>query len=227
MPRVCVFDVNETLLDLQALDPHFQRIFGDPTMRQAWFNQLIQSALVTIVTDAYTDFGTVGGAALDMLAARQGTNLSAGDRQAILSAIKTLPPHPDVTAGLAQLRNAGLRLAVLTNSTEEVAQAQIANAGLTEYFEHILSANSVQRLKPAPEPYRMTAEQMHVSVKDIRLVAAHAWDVAGAMQAGCAAAFIARPGKVLDPLFIAPDIVGNDLSEVAERILATETGAER
>lgn len=26
MPRICVFDVNETLLDLHALDPQFARI---------------------------------------------------------------------------------------------------------------------------------------------------------------------------------------------------------
>jgi hypothetical protein len=28
MPRVCVFDVNETLLDLRALDPAFAQVFG-------------------------------------------------------------------------------------------------------------------------------------------------------------------------------------------------------
>ena len=41
MARVCVFDVNETLLDLGALDPHFERIFGDASMRQAWFGQFL------------------------------------------------------------------------------------------------------------------------------------------------------------------------------------------
>ena len=34
MPRVCVFDVDETLLDLGALDPHFERLFGDASARQ-------------------------------------------------------------------------------------------------------------------------------------------------------------------------------------------------
>ncbi|MGH2947808.1 MAG: haloacid dehalogenase type II, partial [Solirubrobacteraceae bacterium] len=50
------------------------------------------------------------------------------------------------------------------------------------------------------------------------LVAAHAWDVAGALAAGCAAAFVRRPGKVLSPLGDQPDIAGDDLGEVAERI---------
>ena len=36
MARVCVFDVNETLLDLGALDPHFERIFGKPGSANFW-----------------------------------------------------------------------------------------------------------------------------------------------------------------------------------------------
>jgi 2-haloacid dehalogenase len=51
------------------------------------------------------------------------------------------------------------------------------------------------------------------------MIAAHSWDVGGAMQAGCSAAFVARPGMVLDPLFAKPDIVGKDLQQVADLIL--------
>jgi 2-haloacid dehalogenase len=98
------------------------------------------------------------------------------------------------------------------------------NSGLRDYFEQILSADDVERLKPAPEPYRMAAESLGVKVGEVRLVAAHAWDVAGAMRAGCAAAFVARPGMVLDPLVERPDVVGADLWEVAARILEIESG---
>lgn len=58
MSRICVFDVNETLLDLAALDAPFESAFGQPGVRRKWFSQLVQSALVTTVTDAYVDFGT-------------------------------------------------------------------------------------------------------------------------------------------------------------------------
>ncbi len=69
----------------------------------------------------------------------------------------------------------------------------------------------------------MTAKELGVPVNQIRMVAAHDWDVAGALNAGCAAAFIARPGKVLNPLMPVPDIIGNDLIEVAERIILADT----
>ncbi len=224
MARVCVFDVNETLLDLGALDPHFEEVFGDASVRRAWFMQVLQSALVATVTGSYSDFGTIGGAALEMTAQRQGVELSDDARQRILGGMKELPPHPEVAESLGRLRDAGLRLATLTNSTQQVAQAQVENSGLRDYFEQTLSADAVQRLKPAPEPYRMAAESLGVGIGEIRLVAAHAWDVAGALRAGCAAAFVARPGMVLDPLVQRPDVLGADLGQVADRILEVESG---
>jgi 2-haloacid dehalogenase len=154
MPPAYVFDVNETLLDLGALDPLFERAFGDPAAREAWFQQLIQSALVTIATGRYHQFGTIAKATLETTAAGRGVTLDEADSQAILQGISQLPPHPEVPAALGRLRDRGLRLAALTNSTRQVAQTQLANAGLAELFEQILSADQVGRLKPAPEPTR-------------------------------------------------------------------------
>lgn len=224
MARVCVFDVNETLLDLGALDPHFERVFGDAGVRRLWFQQLLQSAMVATITGAYSDFGTIGGGALEMTAARRGVTVSDEDRARILNGMRELPPHPEVEEALSRLRGAGLRMAALTNSTQEVAEAQIENSALGGYFERVLSADTVGRLKPAPEPYLMAAESLGVAPGEVRLVAAHAWDVAGALRAGCAAAFVARPGMVLDPLVGTPDVVGADLGEVADGILALEQG---
>ncbi|HWP61917.1 MAG TPA: haloacid dehalogenase type II [Candidatus Binatia bacterium] len=222
MARVCVFDVNETLLDLRALDPVFERYFGRADLRRAWFGQLLQSALVSTVTGPYVDFGRIGRAALEMVAAREGIELRAEAVEAVMAGMRELPPHPDVAPALSRLRAAGFRLASLTNSVRAVAEAQLTNAGLAGSFEAILSADEAGRLKPAPEPYRYAAERLGVPIDEIRLVAAHAWDVAGALRAGAAAAFVARPGMVLDPLAPVPDVVGRDLLEVAEGIVAVE-----
>jgi 2-haloacid dehalogenase len=227
MRRVQVFDVNETLLDLAAMDPHFQRIFGDAGVRVTWFTQMIQSALVATVTGAYRPFGAHAMAALEMTAEQAGVELADDDKEAVAAQLRQLPAHPEVVAALRRLGDAGLRLASLTNSTEEVARAQLEHAGLIDAFELVLSADTVGRLKPAPEPYRMAAERLGVAVDQVRLIAAHAWDVAGAAGAGCATAFVARPGKVLDPLVDRPEIVGADLAEVADAILAVDSDGRR
>jgi 2-haloacid dehalogenase len=226
MRRVQVFDVNETLLDLAAMDPHFQRIFGDAGIRVTWFSQMIQSALVATVTGAYRPFGAHAMAALEMTAEQAGVELADDDKAAVAAQLRQLPAHPDVVPALRRLGDAGLRLASLTNSTEEVAKAQLEHAGLIDAFELVLSADTAGRLKPAPEPYRMAAERLGVAVDQVRLIAAHAWDVAGAASAGCATAFVARPGKVLDPLVERPEIVGADLSEVADAILAVDNDSD-
>src|SRR5919199_1572544 len=144
MAKVCVFDVNETLLDLGALDPHFERAFGDAGVRRGWFMQLVQSALVATVTGAYSDFGEVGGAALEMVAAREGVSLSDEDRQRILGGMRELPPHPEVATSLGRLREAGLRLATLTNSTRRGAPNPKERAGGRGPLEQSLSAGGVR-----------------------------------------------------------------------------------
>ncbi|WP_322813991.1 haloacid dehalogenase type II [Chloroflexus sp.] len=225
MPRVCVFDVNETLLDLRALDPMFEQTFGDPDVRREWFQQVIHLAMVVTITGSYVPFAQIGDAALTMTAARRGVTLSSSGRQQILAGMRHLPPHPDVRPALEHLQANGIRLATLTNSNVELAEAQLAFAGLRDFFEVRLSVEEVRRLKPAPEVYQMAAHRLGVAMDQVRLIAAHAWDVAGALRAGCAAAFVARPGMVLDPLAPPPDVVGNDLVAVVDQILAIERQA--
>jgi len=136
--------------------------------------------------------------------------------------VRTLPAYADVRPALERLRSAGCRLAALTNSTTEVEEAQLANAGLADLFEKALSADTGKRLKPAPEAYANAARELGVRTAEIRMVAAHVWDVQGAMRAGCAAAFVERPGAVWNPLLDRPDIVGPDLGAIAERVIEVD-----
>jgi 2-haloacid dehalogenase len=218
MRTILAFDVNETLLDLRALDPHFQRVFGDAALRPTWFSQMLQLAFVGAITGQYVDFTSAQHAALRMLATRRGLPLAHEDAETIVGAMSRLPAYPEVKAALTDLAGAGYRLAALTNSVKDVAEAQLTNAGLCACFAQVLSADQVKRLKPAPEPYRLVADQFGVSIGDVRLIAAHAWDVAGALAAGCRAAFIARPGMVLSPLGAQPDIIARDIQDFADQI---------
>lgn len=220
MTGVIAFDVNETLLDLRALDPLFADVFGDPGLRPQWFAQMLQLSFVGGLTGEYVDFTTAQHAALGMLAARTGKQVSAAQAAAIVGGMSSLPPHPEVPAALARLRASGATMVALTNSVQAVAEAQLDFAGLRGHFDAVISADSVRRLKPAPEPYRAVAERFGAGLPSVRLVAAHAWDISGALAAGCRAALVARPGVVASPLGAQPDITGPSLSEVVDQLLA-------
>lgn len=216
---VLVFDVNGTLLDLAVLDPNFARLFSHPSVREEWFHLLERLWMVTIITDAYEPFADLAEAALRMTARKWGIALPEEEKTAILQAMKALPPFPDVAEGLAAFREAGFRLAALTNGSLATVKTLLERAGLTGYFEAVFSVEQVKRYKPAREPYELAARGMGVPTAEMVMVAAHAWDIAGAGAAGCRTAFVARPGKVLNPLAPAPDWQAPHLPELARKVL--------
>lgn len=222
MSRVIVFDVNETLLDLAALDSEFEQLFGEAAARVDWFRSVLREAFVSVITDTYIDFGTIGRAALIMEAKRRSVDLDREAEVRILAGMRTLPPHSEVPKSLARLRSSGLKLAALTNSPKGMADEQLTHAGLYDFFDSVLSVEAAGRLKPHAAVYQMAAERLGVEPPMLRMVAAHNWDVTGAMRAGCHGAFVARPGMILGPLDEDPDVVGPDLASVAEQILEIE-----
>jgi 2-haloacid dehalogenase len=224
MSRVIVFDLVGTLLDLQAMDSYFERFFGDAAVRKEWFMQTMQLAMAATLTNDYEDFGVQADTGLEMTARHYKVSLLGEEKNLILGTLRKLRPYPEVIESLQRLRDAGLRLATLTNSTTQVAEAQLTHAGLRDHFEKVISADEVRRFKPAPEVYHLAASRLGVEPEQVRLVAAHDWDVTGALRAGCAAVFIARPGQVMNPFGPQPDVRGADLGAVVEQILAVEIG---
>ena len=218
-PKVLVFDVNQTMLDLNALRPQFARVFGDGKALDEWFSLLLHYSLVVTVADAYADFATVGRAVLEMLASTKGVKLSSEDATRILQGVLTMPAYPDVPDGLKRLRAAGFRMVTLTNSSPAAVKAQLQNAGLTQYFDESISVDSVRRFKPDLEVYRSAAAHLGAQPAELLLIAAHPWDVFGALKAGWQAAFIARNGITPLPLGPKPTINCGDMKAFADIIL--------
>ena len=220
MPEILIFDVNETLLDLRALLPHFKRQFGDERVMGQWFGMMLRLSLVATVTRTYRPFDVLGKDALAITASKHGLTLDQATIDTILGDMERLPPHPDVIPALTRLQEAGFRLASLTNSAPSVQAAQLKFAGLSHFFEQQFSVEAVRLFKPAPETYNHAASQLGAAIGDIRLIAAHDWDVTGAIRAGARGAFVARKGMFLGQSAEIPDIVGPDLSAIADQLQA-------
>lgn len=219
-----MFDVNETLLDLAPLDEFFAGLTGDPGARRERFDLVIHTALTLTAAGGYQPFGQIAGACLLPVVTAHGRTATADDQRELGGRLRDLPPHPEVVGAVTRLREAGFGVVTLTNSVAAVAEDQVRNAGLRPLVDAVYSADQVQRLKPAPEPYQYVVEQQGVEPADAVLIAAHDWDVAGAAAAGLSTAFVAREGRVPLPATDAPTVVGADLEDVATQLIARHAG---
>ena len=212
---VLLFDVNETLLDVKALGSAFEATLGDKALLPDWFGMLLRYSLEVSVTGDYRSFDELAISALMTSSTRAGKSLSPEEAAGLVDAMSQLPAHPDVAQGLAALKAYGFRLATLTNSRLDVAHQQLENAGLDSYFDTVMSVETVQRFKPHPATYRYAAEQLDVPIEAITMVAAHDWDVNGAMLAGANAAFIERPGAARASHDRIPELVAPNIGALA------------
>lgn len=219
-PKVIFFDVNETLLDLTAMRSSVgEALGGRNDLLPLWFSTRLHHSLVDSTTQRFHTFGEIGVASLLMVAEIEGITLSKEDaKKAIVTPLRSLPPHGDVVEGLKALKAKGYTLVSLTNSSNKGVYTQFKNADLLSYFDKRLSVEDINLYKPDLRAYAWAAEQMQIKAEDAMLVAAHGWDIAGAKQAGWQAAFIARPGKVLYPLALKPDTVVSGLNELVAQL---------
>jgi len=220
-PKVLFFDVNESLLDLGNLKKSIGKALGGrEDLLPLWFTTLLQYSLVTTAGRQYVEFGTIGAATLRMVAINNGIELTEDEAKEALSPLRSLPPHPEVKKALENLRKAGYKMASLTNSSNQGVKAQFENAGLTDFFDERLSIEDVGKYKPDRYVYDWAAKKVGAQPNECMMIAAHGWDIAGAIWASWRGAFIARPGQQLYPLAPLPEINEPDLLKISERLIA-------
>ncbi|HEY3994953.1 MAG TPA: haloacid dehalogenase type II [Mycobacterium sp.] len=221
-PSVLVFDVNETLIDIDSIAPLFGQLFGDERVLREWFGQLIMYSMTATLAESYVDFFTLGQGVLRMVGDIHGVDITDDDVHLLQSKMRTMPAHPDVAVGLTALRDNGFRLATLTNSPHRPGTTTpLENAGLADFFEQQLSVESCHAFKPAPVVYRHACDALGVVPGDCMMVAAHVWDTIGAQRVGFSGALITRPGNPPLPVdgLPQPDVVASDLRRLAEQLI--------
>lgn len=223
-PDTVLFDVNETTLDLGPLGPAFERAFGDPLALPEWFGRLLQASAVCALTGVKATFRDLAQAGLERSAALFDRAPSPEARDALLAGFASLSPHPDVAPALERLRSAGYRTAAFSNSSSSLLEQQIRSAGLEDGFDALVSVEEVGSFKPDPAVYQHAARRMDRAPERCWMVAAHDWDVHGAMAAGLLGAYVARPRTPYHPAFRPPTVRGADLLETVDAILEARVG---
>lgn len=218
---IIVFDVNETLLDIDTLTPLFTRLFGDKNRLREWFAQLVLYSQTMTLSGLYTPFGELGAGALQMTADIHAVRLTEEDVQEFKQRMSEMPAHTDAIPALTKLRDAGFRLVTLTNSAPSPSPTPLEKAGLNMFFERNFSVASVNQFKPAAATYEMVASELLVETSELCLVACHQWDVIGAQAAGCQGAFITRTynARLSATNVPKPDFIASDLITLAKEII--------
>ena len=139
----------------------------------------------------------------------------------VLDGFAALSVHPDVSEGFRLLREAGIRVATLTNGSVSIARGLLERAGLDELVERNLDVTKVRRWKPAPEPYVYACRELAVETSEAVLIAAHPWDVHGARRAGLRAAWLNRAGTTYPEIFERPDASAGDLPALVQALAPT------
>jgi 2-haloacid dehalogenase len=215
-----VFDVNETLLDLGTMEPTFERIFGEKSAMRRWFDNLILYSAALTVAGCYVPFTDIGSAVMKMLADTRGIKIEDRDKKELTEKFSTMPPYAEVPAALRKLRGAGFRLFALTDNLLEVQTRQLEHGGIVDLFERRFSANGVKHHKPSREAYAYVEGELAVEPSQLCLIACHTWDTLGAVAAGWNAALIKRVDNDVLGVGPQPQIVGDDLNDVASQLIA-------
>ncbi|HSI69365.1 MAG TPA: haloacid dehalogenase type II [Gillisia sp.] len=216
-PGLLIFDVNETLLDMEPIKTSINESLNSNLASSIWFNKLLFYSLAETITENYLDFGKIGAATLRMTAQELSAEISDKKVEGILGQMTRLNPHPEVKEALQNLKTAGYKMVVLTNGGSKTVKKQLEHAGISQFFDEMYSVEAVKKFKPHPQTYAFVLEQENLEAGNAMLIAAHGWDIMGAGRAGLKTAFITRPGKFLYPSYDA-NYVADNLTGLAQQI---------
>jgi len=218
-PSVVVFDVNETMSDMSPMAARFIDVGAPASMAQLWFASVLRDGFALSVTGSARSFGEIGEETLRVLLPPAQPNRPVDDAVAhIVAGFAELMVHPDIAPGVHRLHEAGLRLVTLSNGATSVAEKLIADAGLADRFERLLSVEDAGAWKPDRRAYEYAARACDVPLSEMLLVAVHPWDLDGAARAGMQTAWVNRSEAHYPLVFTPPTHTVASLEELADQL---------
>jgi 2-haloacid dehalogenase len=218
-PSVVVFDVNETMSDMSPLAARFIDVGAPASMAQLWFASVLRDGFALSVTGSARPFSEIGEESLRVLLPPAQPSRPIDDAVAhIMAGFAELVVHPDIAPGVHRLHEAGLRLVTLSNGASAVAAKLVADAGIADLFEQLLSVEDVGVWKPERPAYEHAARACDVPLEEMLLVAVHPWDLDGAARAGMQTAWLNRTEAHYPSVFTPPTHTVASLEELAEQL---------
>ncbi len=179
-----------------------------------WRTRQFEYAWLRILSQRYADFWQVTSDALIFAAKTLRLDLPEDRRTRLMRAHLELKPWPDAAHALLTMKQAGLRLVVLSNFTRQMLQANVTNSGMEGMFELLLSTDAVRTFKPDRQAYQLGIDALGLGRSEILFVAFAGWDAAGAKSFGYETFWANRQNLPVEELDSVPDFIGSSLADV-------------
>jgi 2-haloacid dehalogenase len=189
-------------------------------LSNAWRTRQFEYTWLRTIGGRYADFWRVSEESLTFAARSLKLDLSGDQRDRLMQTYLELKAWPDVLPALTRLREAGIRMAFLSNLTPGMLDAVVRNSGLEGFFEDHLSTDTVRAFKPDPLAYRMALDAFGLKKEEIVFAAYAGWDAAGAKWFGYPTFWVNRAGAPVEELETAPDGSGTSLADLATFVTA-------
>jgi 2-haloacid dehalogenase len=215
-----VFDAYGTLLDVDAAAREAAAEPGMEALKENWLpiakgwreRQLRYSWLCSMM-GKYDDFWELTIRALDTTLEEHALASNDKVRARLLSLYSELSAYQEVPEVLANLKAAGHRLAVLSNASPSMLVKALNAAGISEWFDELLSVDVLKCYKPTPAVYQLIPERFDCKPSDVTFFSSNNWDVSGAGAFGFKTIWVNRTGVAWDNLPGKPDVIVNSISE--------------
>lgn len=215
-PTVVAFDMIETTFSLEPVRARLVQAGADGRDLELLFARMLRDAFALTVAGDYRDFRAVAAGGVRSVLPAADDGAVAG----VLAGFGELTPQPDAEPAMRLLCESGVRVTALTNGSAANTNTLLGAAGLDRYVEQVATVAEAGVWKPAPSLYRHGAARAGVAPAQMALVAVHSWDVYAAQRVGLTGGWCSRLERVFTASMGAPDVAGDSLVEVAERLLA-------
>lgn len=219
-PSVVLFDAMGTLFSLAPVRTRMEMVGIPGALLEAWLAQLARDGLALDATGIYQPFSRLAAGSLSVLLSQRGLPASEEAVQRVIESFSEVFPYPDAATAFRILRDAGIRVGVLTGGGVEPLREALRRGGLSDSVDRLVATDEARHWTPLPDVYRYAATRFEADLSDCALVAAHACDVHGAHRAGMVTAWVSRLEKQFHPAMGRPDVSGATLVEACRALLS-------
>ena len=203
--KACLFDAFGTLFNLSIPVEEIDTLCkgkGEDLLN-IWRTKQLEYTWLRSLMDSYVPFDVITEEALTFA-----MRVLAIDQPKLYDILMPIYRSPncfaDVKATLQALKAKGVQTGILSNGTPSMLQAGIANTGLTDVIDPIISVDPIRIFKPSPKVYAYAANQLELPVESFLFISSNRWDIAGAGQYGLQTVWLNRSNQATEVLSPAP-----------------------